>query len=128
MLIFIFWVALTLLVGIVGRKRNIGFFFAFFWSVLLSPIIGLVITLLSKPKIDKERLKESILNQLDRTSSLYEKNLISESEFEKEKSQLTYRLNNIGKEDKNDKTIHYIGLISVVLIILFIIFIYINKR
>lgn len=119
---------MTLLVGIVGRKRNIGFFFAFFWSVLLSPIIGLVITLLSKPKIDKERLKESILNQLDRTSSLYEKKLISESEFEKEKSQLTHRLNNIGKEDKNDKTIHYIGLISVVLIILFIIFIYINKR
>lgn len=127
-LVFFFWIGLTLLVGVIGSKRNIGFFFAFFWSILLSPTIGLVITLLSKPKINKEQLRESILNQLDKMSSLHQKNLISENEFEKEKRLLTYRLNNIDKETNASKTPHYIALVIIVLLIMFFIFTYYQTR
>jgi hypothetical protein len=117
-LVVFFWFGLTLIVGAIGSKRNIGFSFSFLWSVLLSPIIGLVITLLSKPKINRERLKESILNQLDKVSSLKEKEIISESQFEEEKKQLTYRLNNIDEETNTSKTPHYIALISLVLLLI----------
>lgn len=49
---FIMWLGLALLVGVVGKDRKIGFGLAFFWAILLSPIIGLVIALLSDKKQD----------------------------------------------------------------------------
>ncbi len=49
----IFWICCAILVGIVGKERKIGFVMAFFWSIILSPLIGLVITLLSD-KIKKD--------------------------------------------------------------------------
>lgn len=45
--VFILWIGMSLLVGVVGKDRNIGFGMAFFWALLLSPIIGIVIALLS---------------------------------------------------------------------------------
>ena len=51
-IIVIFWIGLALLVGVVGKNRKIGFAGAFLLAILLSPIIGLVIALLSKPKKD----------------------------------------------------------------------------
>lgn len=48
--IFVFWIGLALLVGVVGKERKIGFGLAFLWAILLSPIIGLVIALLSEKK------------------------------------------------------------------------------
>ncbi len=39
----------SVLVGLLGSKRNIGFALSFLLSLLLSPIIGLLITLLSDP-------------------------------------------------------------------------------
>ena len=50
--IIILWIGFALLVGVVGKKRQIGFGGAFFLALLLSPIIGLVIALLSKIKKD----------------------------------------------------------------------------
>jgi uncharacterized protein YacL len=38
------------LVGLVGKNRKIGFGWSFVLSLFLSPIIGLIITLLSKKK------------------------------------------------------------------------------
>ncbi len=38
---------LSALVGIVGSRRKIGFGWAFLFSALLTPIVGLIITLLS---------------------------------------------------------------------------------
>ena len=54
-MVYIFWFCLAILVGVLGKERKIGFGMAFFWSLLLSPLIGLVITLLSDTKkSDKE--------------------------------------------------------------------------
>ncbi|MBP8960274.1 MAG: hypothetical protein KBG40_07615 [Bacteroidales bacterium] len=48
--IIVFWLGFALLVGVIGKNRKIGFGGAFLLSVLLSPLLGLVITLLSKTK------------------------------------------------------------------------------
>lgn len=45
--IFIGWAIFALLVAFLGNDRKIGFGMALLWSVLLSPIIGLVIVLTS---------------------------------------------------------------------------------
>jgi hypothetical protein len=47
MFIVILWLGLSLLVGIVGKDRTVGFWIAFFASLILSPLIGLIIVLLS---------------------------------------------------------------------------------
>lgn len=46
--IIILWIGICMLVGVVGNDRKIGFGMAFLWALLLSPIIGLVIALLSQ--------------------------------------------------------------------------------
>lgn len=48
--LFIVWIGLSLLVGVVGKDRNIGFGWSFFWSLILSPLIGVVIALISDKK------------------------------------------------------------------------------
>ncbi len=40
---------LAALVGLIGARRRIGFGWTFFFSVLLTPFIGLIICLLSEP-------------------------------------------------------------------------------
>jgi hypothetical protein len=50
--IIFFWLLFALLVGALGKNKNIGFGGAFFLSILLSPLIGLIITLLSDKKKD----------------------------------------------------------------------------
>lgn len=40
---------LSVLVGLVGRKRRIGFGWAFVLSLVFTPIVGLIVTLISDP-------------------------------------------------------------------------------
>lgn len=47
---FFFWIILTFVVGAVGASRKIGFWGAFFLSLFLSPIIGIIIVALSDRK------------------------------------------------------------------------------
>ena len=46
-------VPLSIIIGVIGSERKIGFWPALLWSALLSPLIGLVITLLSDKKGNK---------------------------------------------------------------------------
>lgn len=48
--LFVVWVILSALVALLGRNRNIGYGWSFALCVLISPLIGLIITLLSKKK------------------------------------------------------------------------------
>ncbi len=40
---------LSVLVGLLGRKRRIGFGWAFVLSLIFTPIVGLIVTLISDP-------------------------------------------------------------------------------
>ena len=46
---------LSVLVGLIGSHRKIGFGWTFFLSVLLSPVLGLIIALLSQRLPNGER-------------------------------------------------------------------------
>ena len=46
---------MAVLVGLVGARRRIGFGWTFFFSVLFTPFIGLIIALLSDKLPDGER-------------------------------------------------------------------------
>jgi hypothetical protein len=39
------WIILSLFVGMIGYKNKIGFSLALVWSIMFSPIIGLLIVL-----------------------------------------------------------------------------------
>ncbi len=68
--ILIFWIILSVFVGMLGSGRNIGFAGAFFISLLLSPIIGFIVTIISKDK-DDEKHKDAVLkNQQAQTQAL----------------------------------------------------------
>jgi hypothetical protein len=58
-----FWIVFSLVVGFVGSSRNIGFWGAFFLSILLSPLIGLIIALTSKNMADEEFKRELLDTQ-----------------------------------------------------------------
>lgn len=46
--IFLGWIIFSLAVGAIGVNSNIGFAGAFFLSLFLSPVIGIIFTLVSK--------------------------------------------------------------------------------
>jgi hypothetical protein len=49
-IIFIVWYTLSLIVSEkIGKKRMIGEEWSFFFSFILTPVVGLAISLLSKP-------------------------------------------------------------------------------
>ena len=52
---------LDILVGLLGSRRNIGFGWAFILSVIFTPLIGFIITLLSDPLPENAEPKYGIL-------------------------------------------------------------------
>lgn len=108
--IFIGWIIFSIIVGALGSSRKIGFAGAFFLSLILSPVIGLIITLFSKDK-ENEKYKEEILitqkqqqetlseikensktisitEELTKLKELKDKGLLSEDEFQKAKDRI----------------------------------------
>ena len=108
--IFIGWIIFSIIVGALGSGRKIGFAGAFFLSLLLSPVIGLIITLFSKDKEDEKYKQEvlstqkqqqetlseikqnakpvSISEELNKLKELKGKGLLSEDEFQKAKDKI----------------------------------------
>ena len=110
--IFFGWIIFSLVVGFVGSGRKIGFWGAFFLSLLLSPLIGLIIALVSKNEADEaykaqvlkvqqnqqETLKKlsetesnktvSIADELEKLKKLREDNLLTEDEFQNLKNKI----------------------------------------
>jgi uncharacterized membrane protein YhdT len=48
------WLVLSILIGAMGRHRMMGFWGYFFASIILTPIIGLLLVLVSSKKNDNE--------------------------------------------------------------------------
>ena len=109
------WIIFSLVAGAIGSGRNIGFWGAFLLSLVLSPIIGLIIALVSKDKAQESYKKEmletqkqqnavleqlqqqptanqttnlSIADELEKIKKLKEDNHISEEEFQKLKDKI----------------------------------------
>jgi len=61
MLIFIFWIIFSLLIGVYASNKNIrgGFATGFFVSLILTPIVGFIAVAVSSP--DKERVENRAL-------------------------------------------------------------------
>ena len=55
---------INVLIGILGSRRTIGFGWAFIVSVLFTPIVGLIITLISDPLPVGERRWGCIANMI----------------------------------------------------------------
>tara|TARA_R110000868_G_scaffold184954_2_gene426686 strand:+ start:463 stop:858 length:396 start_codon:yes stop_codon:yes gene_type:complete len=60
---FLLWVLFSILVGAFGRSRDYGFWSAFLFSLLLSPLIGLIIVLLSDKPAPKREHKWEIFDE-----------------------------------------------------------------
>jgi len=50
MLVFVLWVSLSIIIGIIGYKREIGALGAYFVSLLFSPLVGAIVIAASSPR------------------------------------------------------------------------------
>lgn len=108
------WLIFSILVGVIGLNRKIGFWGAFSISLLLSPIIGLIFALVSKSLSEEKYENEvmtlqqkqnkllsnidkgsasSITDDLIKMNELYEKGVVDKEEFGKIKAKLISNLN-----------------------------------
>ena len=88
-LIFLFWIALSITFGVVGKGRKIGFAGAFVLSLLLSPLIGGIVTLTSPRKKDHIDMREfsgpertTLAIALQELQELRMANTITEDEYQ----------------------------------------------
>ncbi len=113
------WMILSIVIGIVGSNRKIGFAGSFLLSILLSPIIGLIFTLTSKSldtehyeqellktqklqqktleKINKQNIN-SISEDLKKVKDLLDGGIVNKEEYEKMKTSIITKF-------ENDKTV-----------------------
>lgn len=121
--IFFTWIILSFIVGFIGSDRKIGFGGAFFISLIFSPLIGLIFTLISKTNAEekyresvletqrsqqeslkklsesKVTQKNSIADEIEKLQSLKNNNIISEEEFVRLKNKIIDT--NINYEEDN---------------------------
>lgn len=58
-MIILFWLIFSIIVGVIGSNRKIGFGLALLASLVLSPVIGLIITLVSESNSSIEHKKNT---------------------------------------------------------------------
>jgi uncharacterized membrane protein len=63
MIIIVLWIIPSLLIGSLGNNRTIGFWGAFLISLFLSPVIGLIVTLISRSNKDVMLQNQMMMNQ-----------------------------------------------------------------
>lgn len=112
-MIFFGWIALSFVVAWFGDDRRIGFGGALVLSLLLSPLIGAIIVLLSERKsdiayreqvIDSTKRQEDVIRNMGNSQPKYSKadeikklkqlldeGAITQDEFEKEKREILLR-------------------------------------
>ena len=112
-MLILFWIVGSFIAGMIGSDKSIGFFGAFFLSLILSPLIGIIAALMSKSDSEVRREKKMLQTQLEQEKSLkkiseqntqiatfsiseeilrlkdlQDKGIISEEEFEVQKKKL----------------------------------------
>lgn len=101
-MILFFWVLLALVCGLIGQHRKIGFWGAFFVSLILSPLIGFIVAILSPDdapppppvRVDVTSVQEklnpnaSLSEQLKQLYDLKENGAITQEEYVAAKSKM----------------------------------------
>ena len=87
-LIIAVWVILCIVIGNIGKKRNIGFAVPFFLSFFLSPLIGLIVALTSDRK-SETKLSPTLKSLIKQGNKFWRKGEI-ENAIEKYKEALKY--------------------------------------
>ena len=116
---FILWIILSVVVGNLGSKRTIGYGWALFWSLIFSPIIGVIIVLCYPRKEDveyKERMlaatrkaaEKSELDELIKAKSLLDQGVLSPEEFAK----IKFRITGISTSSDENKSSEVVDVIE----------------
>ncbi len=106
--IVILWIVLSILFASLGRNRRIGFGRAFLICILLSPLIGLIVVLVS------EKHSESLM----KLKIAHDSGSLTKEEYDKKVRKLVPN-----KEDKQNMLIGY-AVVAAVGLILYLIFRY----
>ncbi|MCF8373469.1 MAG: hypothetical protein K9H64_17755 [Bacteroidales bacterium] len=118
------WLIFSIVIGIVGANKKIGFAGSFFLSILLSPLIGLIFTLTSKSleaeryehellktqKLQQKTLQDiskssndsSITAELTKLIEFQKKGILIESEFLLAKQRLLERISETGIDNSHE--------------------------
>lgn len=87
------WIFISLLIGIIGSNKKVGFVGAFLISLLLSPIIGVLILLFLPNKEDENKkvikeinnitkeVKPSIVDEMKKLNEMRSNNQITEEDY-----------------------------------------------
>lgn len=96
-MIVVAWIIFSIVAGVVGSGRNIGFWGAFLLSLLLSPLIGLIIAFASaRSEPEKATLinpvnstiNASVTDELTKLKKLMDDGVITKDEFDMQKYKL----------------------------------------
>ncbi|MBO0938687.1 SHOCT domain-containing protein [Fibrella sp. HMF5335] len=102
------WFILSLFVGLIGSSRKIGFWSAFFLSLFLSPLLGLIFTIVSKSQSQEafeqrtldlhhkqlqtmqqgSFVRPSVSDELRKLKQLADEGLLSSAEYEAQRSKI----------------------------------------
>jgi hypothetical protein len=101
MALIIGWIILSVIVSLIGGSRKIGSGGALLLSILLSPLIGLIITLAS-PSLSSIEQNEKLLNEQKRMNDLISAKLANPKSEELKVIQ-RMRMNGTLSEDEYEK-------------------------
>jgi len=97
---FFFWIIGCIVAALIGQNKTIGATGSFFLSLFLSPIIGIIVALVSQEQVVVDLQKkviaptynnnssESIAGELQKFKDLLDQGAISEKEYENQKKRL----------------------------------------
>jgi len=92
---FIGWIVGSFIAGFIGDARKIGFGWAFFLSLILSPLLGIIIAIASERKSDSEHKKvmeqtlaKPIVSDLEKMIDLHAAGKITSEELDSYKKKV----------------------------------------
>lgn len=91
--ILILWILFSSIVAYLGSTRKIGAMGAFAVSFVLSPLIGFLVVIFSKPVPSEIRVQPvaSVSDEIGKLNVLYKDGVLTKEEFEIEKAKILSR-------------------------------------
>ncbi len=93
-MLFISWFILSIIVALLGDNKKIGIWAAFFISLIFSPLIGLIVVLVSDRKYPQKVViqnpvkKPSAADEISKLKSLLDDGALTQEEFDDQKAKI----------------------------------------